>query len=157
MRDAFGGIVNITTIVVFLVVVSGYLAFNVSYTKAFRIKNKIITAIEQYEGKCGYDDETGDCTSAIQNEITNIGYHPKKFDNYEVTGCRTLHAPGDDGRYYIGKCPANKASSGSEDDNTKYYYRVETAIDISIPIINDILANIPELRLRGNSKLITEK
>ena len=43
MRDALGGIVNITIIVVFLVIVSGYLAFNVNYTKAFRVKNKIIT------------------------------------------------------------------------------------------------------------------
>ena len=45
MRDAFGGIVNISMIVVFLVVVSGYLAFNVTYTKAFRMKNKIITTL----------------------------------------------------------------------------------------------------------------
>ena len=58
MRDAFGGIVNISMIVVFLVIVSGYLAFNVSYTKAFRVKNKIITTIEQYEGLC---DEDSDC------------------------------------------------------------------------------------------------
>ena len=46
MRDAIGGVVNITIIVTFLVIVSGYLAFNVNYTKAFRVKNKIITTIE---------------------------------------------------------------------------------------------------------------
>ena len=49
MRDAFGGLMNMVIIVVFLVLVSGYLAFNVNYTKAFRVKNKIITKIEQYE------------------------------------------------------------------------------------------------------------
>ena len=43
MRDAFGGLLNMVIIVVFLVLVSGYLAFNVNYTKAFRVKNKIIT------------------------------------------------------------------------------------------------------------------
>ena len=43
MRDAFGGLMNMVIIVVFLVLVSGYLAFNVNYTKAFRVKNKIIT------------------------------------------------------------------------------------------------------------------
>ena len=42
MRDAFGGIANMVVIIVFLVIVSGYLAFNVNYTKAFRVKNKII-------------------------------------------------------------------------------------------------------------------
>ena len=45
MRDAIGGVVNITIIVTFLVIVSGYLAFNVNYTKAFRVKNKIITNV----------------------------------------------------------------------------------------------------------------
>ena len=53
MRDAFGGLVNIVIIVVFIVVVSGYLAFNVTYTKAFKVKNKMISLLEQYEGKCG--------------------------------------------------------------------------------------------------------
>ena len=52
MRDAFGGIVNLSMIVIFLVLVCGYLAFNVNYTKAFRVKNYIITTMEQYEGNC---------------------------------------------------------------------------------------------------------
>ena len=34
MRDALGGVVNLAMIVVFLVLVCGYLAFNVNYTKA---------------------------------------------------------------------------------------------------------------------------
>ena len=45
MRDAFGGLMNMVIIIVFLVLVSGYLAFNVNYTKAFRVKNKIITTM----------------------------------------------------------------------------------------------------------------
>ena len=67
MRDAFGGIANIVVIVVFLVIVSGYLAFNVNYTKAFRVKNKIISTFEQFEGNC-YDDiaTEGTCNYEIQ-------------------------------------------------------------------------------------------
>ena len=157
MRDAFGGIVNITTIVVFLVIVSGYLAFNVSYTKAFRVKNKIITTIEQYEGKCGSESTAGkDCDTAIATYIKDVGYSPKTF-KADDTKCKPIHQPTDSDGYYIGKCQADKVSSGSIDDNQKYYYKVETAIDISIPIINDILAKIPDLRLKGNTKLITEK
>ena len=41
MRDAFGGLLNIGIIVVFMTIVSGYLAFNVSYAKAFKVKNKL--------------------------------------------------------------------------------------------------------------------
>ena len=56
MRDAFGGVTNLVIIVVFLTLVSGYLAFNVNYTKAFRVKNKIISTFEQYEGVCDSDE-----------------------------------------------------------------------------------------------------
>ena len=54
MRDAFGGVANLAIIIVFLTLVSGYLALNVNYTKAFRVKNKIISTFEQFEGNC-YD------------------------------------------------------------------------------------------------------
>ena len=67
MRDAFGGIANMVVIIVFLVIVSGYLAFNVNYTKAFRVKNKIISTFEQYEGNC-YDPTVaeGTCNGEIK-------------------------------------------------------------------------------------------
>ena len=45
MRDALGGSVTIVIIVVFIVIVLGYLAFNVNYTKAFRMKDKIISVL----------------------------------------------------------------------------------------------------------------
>ena len=78
MRDAFGGIVNLSMIVVFLVLVCGYLAFNVNYTKAFRVKNYIITTIEQYEGNC--DNEGSACAQKISNYIRQIGYSAPDFD-----------------------------------------------------------------------------
>ena len=53
MRDAFGGIVNIVLVAIFLVIVSGILGLVVNYTKAFRMKNTVISAIEQYEGADG--------------------------------------------------------------------------------------------------------
>ena len=76
MRDAFGGVVNLAMIVVFLVLVCGYLAFNVNYTKAFRVKNYIITSIEQYEGNC---DEGTACYQKINDYINRIGYNAPDF------------------------------------------------------------------------------
>ena len=48
MKDAFGGIVNIVLVAIFLVIISGILGLVVNYTKAFRMKNAVISAIEQY-------------------------------------------------------------------------------------------------------------
>ena len=50
MRDAIGGVFSLQIIVIFMLVVNGYLAFTVNYTKAFRVKNQIIQIIEQHEG-----------------------------------------------------------------------------------------------------------
>ena len=41
MKDALGGIINIWFIAVFIVIISGYLAFSIQYNKAFRMKNEI--------------------------------------------------------------------------------------------------------------------
>ena len=49
MRDSLGGAVNIIIIVVFIVIALGYMAFNVNYTKAFRMKNKIISVNKEGE------------------------------------------------------------------------------------------------------------
>ena len=53
MKDAFGGIVNIVLVAIFLVIISGILGLVVNYTKAFRMKNVVISTIEQYEGASG--------------------------------------------------------------------------------------------------------
>ena len=76
MRDAFGGIINLSMIVIFLVLVCGYLAFNVNYTKAFRVKNYIITSIEQYEGNC---DPGTTCNQKITEYIKKVGYNAPDF------------------------------------------------------------------------------
>ena len=52
MRDGIGSTVMITIIIAFIVCASSYLAYNVNYTKAFRMKNKIISVYEDYNGVC---------------------------------------------------------------------------------------------------------
>ena len=73
MKDALGGIVNIWFIAVFIVIISGYLAFSIQYNKAFRMKNEIIEAIEQCDGY-----ENGTSRLCAQEIITSymkqIGY-----------------------------------------------------------------------------------
>ena len=46
MKDAFGGILNLVLIVVFLLLIEGILGLVVNYSKAFRMKNTVISAIE---------------------------------------------------------------------------------------------------------------
>ena len=50
MRDAIGGLFSLQIILAFILLVNGYLAYSVNYTRAFRVKNGIVNILEQYEG-----------------------------------------------------------------------------------------------------------
>lgn len=136
MSNAYGGIVNITFIVVFLVIVSGYLAFSVNYNKAFRVKNQIINIIEQNEG---LDD---DAKEKIKDYMSNIGYSndinwkAKDYDQCEMGYCWIIE----------------EAGSSSEEFGKKVYYRVTTAVNIDMPILNKILPNMKLFQVSGVTK-----
>ena len=81
MRDALGGTVTLFIISVFIVLALGYLAFNVNYTKAFRMKDKIVSVYETYNGCNGSGDSTdpATCQDEIEKYATKIGYKPDNF------------------------------------------------------------------------------
>ena len=78
MKDAFGGVLSLVLITIFLVIVSGILALLVNYTKAFRMKNVVISTIEQYSGAAGCfkDGSEYGCSSKIKEEAQKFGYSP---------------------------------------------------------------------------------
>lgn len=144
MRDALGGVVNLAMIVVFLVLVCGYLAFNVNYTKAFRVKNYIITSLEQYEGNCN----TGTaCSNKIQSYIKQVGYSAPEFKIEDYT-CNY-------GYCYKEFKASNEVDSSVSESKDQVYYRVVTQINIDIPIINRIMPGLKIFQISGNTKLIT--
>lgn len=148
MRDALGGVVNLVIIVVFITLVSGYLAFSVNYTKAFRVKNKIITTIENYEG---YSSKAH---NEIKNYAKSIGYNintPRNFKANDWTGVP------DCGFYYREITSQKAPSSGVTDYVEKKYYEVITFVTVDIPIINKIMPHIEFFQIKGTTKSITIK
>jgi len=148
MRDAMGGLVNIVIIVVFMVIVSGYLAFNVNYTKAFRVKNKIISTYEQYEGNC--ESTSSKCVTEIVEYMRQIGYDRK-------VNLKSIERDGyvcPDGYGYCYK-KVEARNDTNVNDNSKYYYKIVTQITIDIPIINRVMANLNTFRVTGDTKTFT--
>ena len=128
MRDAFGGILNIFLIALFLVIVEGVLGFTVSYTKAFKMKNMVISAFEEYEGAGCTNTSTYNtaCKNRIREGAKRIGYSPANLNcsgNYEKV----------DGFFCYKQNP-----DGNNEQNKKVY-RIVTQVDINIPIINNIM------------------
>ena len=135
MRDALGGVVVLVIITVFIVVALGYAAFTVNYAKAFRMKNKIVSSYEGYNGNCGSSTK---CLEEIKSFAKEIGYARIKAG--------TLNCPkgskGVDGYYCVKKTKVKRECySGTcaiNDIPVKYYYTITTHINIDIPIIDKI-------------------
>ena len=129
MRDAMGGSVTLVIIVVFIVFALGYMAFNVNYTKAFRMKDKIITVYDDYKGVCN-----DDCFSKIEEYAKEIGY-----DSGAGTGSYLVCPNVESGPEFTAKgnlyCYREIPVTNSERDfngeiiESQYYYEISTRIN----------------------------
>lgn len=152
MQDAFGGILNLVFIVLFLVIVSGVLGFTVSYTKAFRMKNFVLSSIEDFEGRANCFQVAGSkdasCSSVISEKAKRIGYSPV------MKSCPSGYTMAANGLFCY--CPLRKSSEGEDicDGGNLYgrsKYRVITQVDINIPIIKNILS-LSFFQVTGDTK-----
>lgn len=145
MRDGIGSTVIITIIIVFIVFVSSYLAFNVNYTKAFRMKNKIIDLYNDYDGKC-----LEECNDEIKSYAEKLGYKPASLICPSGTPL-----PSDKKIYCCEKVfvKNNSATPGVVNDKAQgYYYTIITRINIDIPLVDNII-NIPLFNISGDTKV----
>ena len=145
MRDALGGTVVIAIIVVFTVIMIGYLAFNVNYTKAFRMKDKVITYYNEYNGNCN-----STCQDEILHYAKSIGYSvPNTWNCPTISGASSSSQV--KGLFCAYKFNVDP-SIGSVDDEAKYYYKIVTKIYLDIPVISNIF-HFDTFTVSGNTKL----
>ena len=69
MRDAFGGAFSIKLMLIFLILYVSFICVALNYARAFRVKNRIINIIEQYEG---HSDEASSKIVSYLNNTTRI-------------------------------------------------------------------------------------
>lgn len=144
MKDAYGGIMNVVLVSVFLFIVSGILAMLVNYSKAFKMKNSIISAIEQYEGSDScFSNKAGGmtyCRERIREEAAKHGYSPNALrcagsDGYEKS---------DD--YFCYKKVYSENGKG-------YYFTIVTQVDVDIPIVN-LITGLSIFQVHGDTRVI---
>ena len=145
MREAIGGSWIFGIVALFIVLFSSFIAYSISYTKAFKTKNEIINYIEKNEGftQSGIDDMTIDQIRTLKTTdalaylaIQNMGYNTEQID------C-SKYGVQQRGGYCVARYCVKNA-----DDNQKVYYKVTTFIKIKIPVINLVL----QLPIMGETK-----
>ena len=138
MRDAFGGAFSIKLMLIFLMLYVAFICVALNYARAFRVKNRIINIIEQYEGYCG--DNSEQINNDINSYLSKTGYYISKDDVDGYIGkdgnesYECLNGFNNDGNGY-GYCVYNK-NSNSLDCSDKSVYSVETYMIFKLPIIN---------------------
>ena len=78
MRDAFGGVFMIRLFLVFIVIYVSFTAISLNYAKAFRVKNNVISFIEEQEITDLYkffEEPTGKKVEKLKHAISAADYN----------------------------------------------------------------------------------
>lgn len=151
MRDAIGGVLSLQIIVIFMLIVNGYLAFTVNYTKAFRVKNQIIQIIEQHEGF------TEDAKEKIDEYMRKANYELSDgYTNWCQRSGLQVYRSSTNGAFCYTHSKVDIAGGGANKKNYQgAYYSIQTFVNIDIPVINKLLPFTAGLfRVGGETSLI---
>ena len=145
MKDAFGGVINMVFVALFLLIMIGILGLVVSYTKAFKMKNIIITHIENYEASGCFTEDTA-CMNKIKASAEGIGY-----------GSR-IKCPEEYGKIDWLFCYKEIISTNTENhvSSRPTSYRIITQVDLDLPIISSIFS-INFFQVVGDTRVIETK
>lgn len=157
MREATGGIYALGIVFAFIIIISSFLAFTTNYNKAFKMKNRIITILEQHHN----DPSNSEVQKQIREYAQSIGYSASK----EYTrGCNGVDYALDSNNtgwcYKINQVSSNKTMSTSGDkgiqEYTSTYVDVVTFVSIDVPILNQLFPNLNLFQVTGSTRQLTE-
>lgn len=151
MNESLGSTVIIVIIVVFITLVSGYLAFNINYTKASKMKNKMVDLYEKYKGDCS--NGVSKCYNEIENYAKEIGYNTEEFK------CEKGSTLGDKGKYCVEEI--HVVSDNNENDKVsgdlcdRVYYKITTKPETpKIPVFYYFFSGLRYFSISGDTKII---
>ena len=114
------------------------MALVVSYSKAFKMKNIVISTIEQYEGHA-CDKSTSACAERIKEQAEELGFKPNPFK------CESGFTSMDN--LYCFKYENDTISGGKK-------VVIETTVDVHFPIVSEILS-FDVFRVTGESRVLS--
>ena len=144
MREAVGGTVVLNVALIFIVLINGYLAISVQYTKAFRVKNQIINIIEQYEGY----------TPAAQDVIGDFIWEARYHPGVNTVTCPDGSLPTPPGHLY---CVERISAMTVGPNSGGNVYRVTTFLSLQLPFVGQLMetaTGFNGIPIRGETKLV---
>lgn len=143
MRESYGGVGLFIIVIFFLAVFSAYLALSVNYSRAFKVKDEIISIIERRKGI------NSTSISEIQEYLAEVGYRTtgtceEGYSGYDLTSPGTVASKP---VFCVQEHRTNNEYDGNIDSS---YYDVEVFFRLEIPIFESIF----KIDLKGTTKEI---
>lgn len=137
MREAIGGTWILQLVIVFMLIFVAFLALSLNYSKAFQMKNEVMSIIEKREGLTTGADGS---IKIINNYLYNNGYRVRRncpAGSYGVSNLQgtTIEKVTNGKQYYY--C-IQKVKSPSTQHQNKAYYKVNIFFYFNLPVIGDI-------------------
>ncbi len=166
MREAIGGIPIFQIVVVFILLFTGVMCLTINRSKAFGVKDEIITIIET-EGTDSASFELDErINSLIAEQLKTVGYRitgpcPEGYKGYNRDGGEITRG---DAAYCIRfnqvdsvfyedakkKCSNSKCTPTSDDFPGMAYYDVILFYQLDIPIVRDLF----NFKVTGSTKIL---
>lgn len=157
MKESVGNAMLFNIIIVFVVVFIGLFVTSITYSKGYKVKNKMIDVIEKTYPKCS--GKVKDCNSRIINlidsELDSIGYRrantgftKKTCENVLINNKILNYSIAVSRRYQICIAAINITDNDSVKNNSRVYYKVASYMYLDLPIVGDAL----QIPVRGETK-----
>lgn len=129
MREAMGQALLFQIIIIFIAVIMFIFLSSVSYSKAYRVKNRIVNIIEENNGY------NANVKSEIEQILSEIGYTVSNnvTNCQERTGATAVYPSSYNNKGY------NYCIVKYEDSKGRPYYGVTTFMKFEFPIIGEVL------------------
>ena len=141
MKDAVGSSLLLNIVVIFTAVIILLFSGIISYSKAYKIKNRIVEIIERYEK---YDNTT---ISAIEDELKKVGYTIATKDQIDAKCTKPNNLTGAKKSGYL-YCVYEKDNVSSTKNGKAY--EVVTFVRFDFPVIGQML----EFPVQGETKVL---
>ena len=160
MREAIGSAFIVNLILIFIGVISALLIGSISYSKAYKVKDRIVYVIEKYDGftTCDMSNSNENCAQKeIDKKLKSIGY---KVGTGGSFNCESIFS-----RRYGEKYESENLLHGKDLGYNQYnycvyknkyqsspgsYYSVVTFMEFDIPLIGGLL----KFPISGETSLI---
>ncbi len=147
MKESMGLVPTLSIIIFAVVLLSGYLAFTLNYSKAYKANSKIVNIIQKHKNDVNSSVKEIDEYLESINYVASTEYTSKcSSDGYETANGSRVQG----WCYKIISTENDEKEKGS--NIVRKYVKVRTYMSIDLPLLNKILPNLNISKVDGATK-----